>query len=257
MATRSDLHPVAFCISLGIHVGLLFLIPYRQEVAVPPPMRMMVEFSQPAPQTEATTEPQPEVTEPAPEPVPEPVPPKPKPKPKKVEQAPILAAKQSPDAPVVPDTSEVPAVTETPVAEAPEIESVEPVESAVANPAQQQTSQPPSDVAMVTSTAEPQEASEDEAWQGYGQLLYDMVEKGKKYPPIAIRRHLEGRVTISARISMGKLVDVTLIDSSGHKVLDEQALEMVRKAASTLPVKNGLAQKSFTVLVPIDFKLQG
>lgn len=256
MALRSDLHPVAFCISLGIHAGLLFLIPYRQEVEMQPPLRMVVELSPPAPQAETPSEPQPEVAEPAPEPEPEPLPPKPKPKPKKVEAAPVLAAEKAPHVPAVPDVSETPAVTETPIPEIAESKPVEPVESA-SPPVQQQASKPPSDVAMVTATTESQEASDDEAWQGYGQMLYDMVERGKKYPPIAVRRHLEGRVTISARIIKGKVVEVSLIDSSGHKVLDEQALEMVRKAASILPVKNSLAQKSFTVLVPIDFKLQG
>jgi protein TonB len=146
--------------------------------------------------------------------------------------------------------------------EEPEAEPVETVQAAPATPAaapaqeQVATAQPPSSLAI--SGVEPtQEATDSEAWDGYGQMLYDMVERNKKYPQMAIRRHLEGRVIVSARISMGKLVEISLVDSSGHRVLDDQALEMVRRAASTLPVKNGLDKKSFNVLVPIDFKLQG
>ena len=101
------------------------------------------------------------------------------------------------------------------------------------------------------------EVSKEVAWEGYGQLLYEMVGRNKQYPQLAIRRNWEGTVTVSARISMGKVVDISMVDSSGHKVLDEQALKMVKKAVEQLPVQENLAHKSFTVVIPVDFHLDG
>jgi len=254
-APRKELSPVAFAISLALHLGILFIVPFRQEPLPPPPLRMEVQISQvtsaePAP---AQPEPQPEV-EPQP-PQPQPVPEKPKQAKKK--PSPILTAKKPAEAPVMQETFEVPETAEEESAAEP-VEAIEAAPTAPSSePAQQQIATAPPSTSAISGLEQPQEATDSEAWDGYGQMLYDMVERNKKYPQMAIRRHLEGRVTVSARISMGKLVDISLVDSSGHRVLDEQALEMVRKAASTLPIRNGLDKKSFNVLVPIDFKLQG
>lgn len=254
---RTELSPVAFAISLGIHAGLLFVIPFQLEQLPLPPLRMDVQLSQltrPEPEAaQAEVEPQPEVMPELlqPEPVPE------KPELQKKMPSPVLTSKKTDDVPIVQDTFEAPQeIKEKAVAEPVEAVAATPAESSP-EPVQEQVAIAPA--ASGISSIEPttQEATDSEAWDGYGQLLYDIVERNKKYPPMAIRRHLEGRVIVSARISMGKLVDITLVGSSGHRVLDEQALEMVRKAASILPVKNGLAKKSFNVLVPIDFKLQG
>lgn len=252
-ASRTELSPAAFALSLGIHLAILFLVPYQQELLPPPPMRMEVQLSQlksaePVPaQPEVLPEEQPQP--PQPERAPE------KPKVEKKKPSPILTAKKSDEAPVMQETFEVPEpeAEEEPVAEPVETVAAEPS----TEPPQEQVVAAAPPTAAMSSIDQPQEATESEAWDGYGQLLYDMVERNKKYPQKAIRRHLEGRVMVSARISMGKLVHVSLVDSSGHRVLDEQALEMVRKAVSVLPVRKGLDRKSFNVIVPIDFRLQG
>lgn len=100
-----------------------------------------------------------------------------------------------------------------------------------------------------------QAATADEAWNGYGQALYDLVRKYKGYPPIAIRRHWEGQTKVHATFVLGKLVDVVVIGASKHEVLDDKALAMVRKAINQLPVRGRLMRKSFTVTVPVTFAL--
>ena len=82
-----------------------------------------------------------------------------------------------------------------------------------------------------------------------------MVGKNKNYPQIAVRRNWEGQVKVLAKFVLGKLIDVMLVDSSGHEVLDKEALVMLRKAVSQLPVRGNLANKTFTITVPVDFKL--
>ncbi|PCJ29483.1 MAG: hypothetical protein COA90_11480 [Gammaproteobacteria bacterium] len=98
-------------------------------------------------------------------------------------------------------------------------------------------------------------ASNKKASDNYGKSLYDMVGRHKKYPQLAIRRNWQGEVKVVARFSKGKLIEVVLLDSSGHKILDKEALAMLRKAVARLPVQGRLSGKTFNVTVPVDFRL--
>ena len=102
------------------------------------------------------------------------------------------------------------------------------------------------------------EVDRNEAWKGYGQLLYAMVSKNKTYPQQAIRRHLEGIVMVSVRFDKGEMVEINVLgQGSGHTVLDKAAREMLEKAVKEMPVRGNLSNKSFTVVVPVDFRLTG
>ena len=248
---RRDLS-VGLIVSLGLHAAALLLVPYLEQPRPQPQLRLEVELAQVAEaRHEALPQPAPAQSPDMPKSQPHPQPQqKPVPREKSV-TLPILTAQQETTAPddyVAKEILMPSAVENVPPDTAPAELSMEPAESS--------TLREKSVSSAVARHESPEEAGTDEAWQGYGQLLHDMVGKNKKYPQIAIRRSWQGRVTVSARISMGKLIDIVLIDSSGHKVLDEEALAMVRKAVNVLPVKDGLARKSFTVVVPVDFRLE-
>lgn len=98
--------------------------------------------------------------------------------------------------------------------------------------------------------------SDDDAWQGYGQALYALVSKSKKYPAIAVRRHWEGDARILARFVRGELVEVQVLDASGHVPLDDEAVRMVKQAIAQLGMRDSLARKSFKVTIPVSFKLE-
>jgi periplasmic protein TonB len=76
------------------------------------------------------------------------------------------------------------------------------------------------------------------------------------YPGIARSRHWEGLVYLRVYVtSDGHAAEVDVQRSSGHEVLDESALEAVRKWRF-VPAKRGdLAQASW-VTVPIEFELE-
>ena len=244
MQQRNDagdgkLFGLAIAISILLHIGVYYVLPFLQSQAVQPIKRIVVELSMTEQQQ----------TEPPPAPPP-PEQPKKEPTPqqvvkqvkqqKPIEKTPVLTTEAA-DAPsdyVAPDAPAPVAATPTPVAES------KPSTSAAATSNSTSTEQAP--------TAE---ASKDEAWDGYGQALYEMVGKNKNYPQIAIRRNWEGQVKVLAKFILGKLVEVILLDSSGHEVLDKEALTMLRKAVSQLPVRGNLANKTFTITVPVDFKL--
>ena len=70
----------------------------------------------------------------------------------------------------------------------------------------------------------------------------------KIYPAVARENNWEGLVV--ARLVMapnGRIASLTVQKSSGHRVLDQQALEMFRKAASAVQVPPALRGKQFAV----------
>jgi protein TonB len=71
------------------------------------------------------------------------------------------------------------------------------------------------------------------------------------YPPEARRRALQGRVIVAITLSAdGALVALELRESSGHRLLDEAALDACRRAAPFAPP--GVAVR---VVVPVSFRL--
>ncbi|MGP1717341.1 MAG: TonB family protein [Methylophilus sp.] len=99
-------------------------------------------------------------------------------------------------------------------------------------------------------------ASDSDAWGDYGDQLRSLVNKSKQYPAIAVRRHLEGDVTILAQFVRGELVQVSLVDTSKHAPLDEEAVRMVKKAIAQLGTKDSLRSKTFKITIPVSFRLE-
>jgi protein TonB len=94
----------------------------------------------------------------------------------------------------------------------------------------------------------------------YGWLsdtLWRRIEQLKRYPALARSNHWEGKVIVEAVIQDdGTIIDTQIAESSGHAVLDQQALTVL-KQASPLALKHPLGQRRVTILVPISYRLDG
>lgn len=78
---------------------------------------------------------------------------------------------------------------------------------------------------------------------------------GKRYPAIARRRGWEGTVLLKVQLSAeGASEHVAVERSSGHEILDEAAVDMVKKW-KFIPAKRGDTLIASSVKVPIIFKL--
>lgn len=76
------------------------------------------------------------------------------------------------------------------------------------------------------------------------------------YPAIARSRGWQGKVLLRVKVSaQGLSDDVTVEQSSGHEILDEAAIEAVKKWRF-IPAKRGETPVASSVIVPIDFKLR-
>jgi protein TonB len=88
-------------------------------------------------------------------------------------------------------------------------------------------------------------------------ILWGRIEQLKRYPPLAKHNHWEGKVIVEAVIQDdGAIIESQIAESSGHAVLDQQALAVL-KQASPLALKHPLGQRRVTILVPITYRLDG
>jgi len=94
----------------------------------------------------------------------------------------------------------------------------------------------------------------DYAW--LVEALSNRVGQFKKYPFMARTNRWEGLVVLRATInSEGKLVDVAVIESSGHALLDQDAMEVMRKSCP-LHLEHPLGRPQVEIQVPISYKLR-
>ena len=93
--------------------------------------------------------------------------------------------------------------------------------------------------------------------ESYSSLLANAIAKYKQYPKIAQMRGWQGTVIVDLEIDIkGAVISVKIKKSSTYEVLDNEALEMIKKASPFPAPPESLRGKNFNVLVPISFKLE-
>ena len=95
------------------------------------------------------------------------------------------------------------------------------------------------------------------ATNDYSSLLAAAIAKYKQYPKIAQMRGWQGLIIIELQLNpQGTVIYSQIKKSSGYDVLDQEALEMIKRASPFPQPPEALRSKNFTVLVPISFKLE-
>lgn len=235
--------------SIVFHAVLLVTSPKVPEAPPPPPVRFSATLRQaaaprppepaaPAPVQEA---PPPKPVEPPPTAKPTPAPP-PLPKPT-AEKAPAKSAAPAPTpAPAAPSTPAPPAAVadaRPPAPAAPTAEAREPAKAAA--PAAPSSNDP----------------SEAELVNSYQAQLAQVAAKYKRYPNEAMQNNWEGVATVRMRVGVdGKIAAVEVVNSSGHKILDEQASLTINKAKPFVQIPPGLRGREFAASVRVVFNLK-
>ncbi|WP_408885681.1 energy transducer TonB [Komagataeibacter oboediens] len=90
-------------------------------------------------------------------------------------------------------------------------------------------------------------------WQG---ALLAQLEKFKRYPSDAMADHQEGVPTVTFSMDRkGHVLSVTLASSSGHALLDQEAIALPKRA-QPLPIPpDSVAGELITLTVPVEFYL--
>ena len=90
----------------------------------------------------------------------------------------------------------------------------------------------------------------------YTRDLINAIRQHQVYPREALLEKREGDVTAKVTIDdEGEIVDVTLIERSGSRVLDKAASRIIKKAAPFQAIPVELNQKEFVFEVPVSFQL--
>lgn len=90
----------------------------------------------------------------------------------------------------------------------------------------------------------------------YGRELAAAVGARQRYPRLAQLRQWQGTAVLQLELAAaGGLLGIRVLSSSGHEILDRQALDMVREALPLPPLPAALAGRPLTVDVPVVFRL--
>ena len=143
----------------------------------------------------------------------------------------------------------------------PAIESV-PVETAtVQTPAiessvAQQTPRTPIQHASIQNPAVQSMPAAKADYSWLLEALWSRVEQLKRYPYLARTNRWEGLVVLRAVINQdGQLLDLKVAESSGHAVLDQDAMDVMRRSCP-LHLKHPLGKPQVELRVPISYKLR-
>ena len=159
--------------------------------------------------------------------------------------------------------AELPAPLPTPVEPEPVVaKAVEPAAAPVPSP---QPAALPSVASIAPEPASTQaparpsaEALDASLLDAYRLALIDAARRYKRYPVQAMERGWEGRVEIRVVVGENGTIKSALVKrSSRYQILDDQALDMVRRAFNALAqVQPAPRGREFTVDVPVIFELQ-
>ena len=90
----------------------------------------------------------------------------------------------------------------------------------------------------------------------YRLALIAATRRYKRYPAIAMEKGWQGRVEVHMEIGAnGILANASIKSSSGHEILDSQAMDMLKKGKTTVQIPASLRGRAFSVDVPVIFNL--
>ena len=91
----------------------------------------------------------------------------------------------------------------------------------------------------------------------YGALLAQEIAKFKQYPALAKQTRQQGVVILQLEMNnLGKLITAKVYQSSSYELLDNQALDMVKKASPFSQPPMDLHEHDLSILVPVSFRLK-
>jgi periplasmic protein TonB len=228
--------------SIALH-ALVLLGMSRQEAPAPPSRSLLVLTARLAPFAAAPQAP-PQM----------PPPERAQPQPAEPAIRPALTKPLASPAPAAPKTAPAEPVKAAPAATPPG-----PADS-TAQPAAPVQARPLPQAPAATSAAETAAKSGNEADAGtldqYRLALIVATRRYKRYPAIAMEKGWQGRVEVQMVIGAnGMIASASIKTSSGHEILDNQALDMLKKGKTTVSIPVSLRGREFSIVVPVVFNL--
>ncbi len=114
----------------------------------------------------------------------------------------------------------------------------------------------PAPASVASSLLAESEGVDPEGLRHYRLALAREVRRYKRYPAQAIEAGWVGTVELRVSVRSGGIAQTAeLARASGHPVLDEAALEMVRRALPATAIPPALQGQAFAIGLPVVFEL--
>lgn len=98
--------------------------------------------------------------------------------------------------------------------------------------------------------------TKDLRYSSYAGVIKAMLERQWAYPEEAKRNLLEGRLQVLFSLNPeGHLVDLKILESSGHGILDREAMNAVNTAAPFPPFPASVAVAKLNIRATFDYRL--
>jgi protein TonB len=115
----------------------------------------------------------------------------------------------------------------------------------------------PAQPAPAPSAPAPPPAIDPRIRSDYAQRINEAAERDKVYPRVAIDNNWQGAVDLVMAIgSDGRIASLRVTKSSGHRVLDDQALEMFARARPRVRMPAALRGREFELELRAVFRLE-
>ncbi|MGH8706924.1 MAG: energy transducer TonB, partial [Burkholderiales bacterium] len=125
-------------------------------------------------------------------------------------------------------------------------------------PAVEPPLQPAPVVQIAPAAPPPPPALDPRIRSDYAQRINAAAERYKVYPRVAIDNNWRGEVELLMVIAAdGRIASLRVTKSSGHRVLDDQALEMFARAKPAVRVPAALRGREFELELRAVFRLEG
>ncbi len=109
-----------------------------------------------------------------------------------------------------------------------------------------------------STVEEAETVSEDKTVNHMLGLIRHSIQEHFVYPPFAQRQGWEGEVLVALQLSAeGEIRDIRVIRSSGYRVLDEDALLILRRIGSIPNARAWLHGQRYSAQIPIIYRLTG
>lgn len=116
--------------------------------------------------------------------------------------------------------------------------------------------QAPAGSPATDAAAKPGNEADKGTLEQYRMALIVATRRYKRYPAIAMEKGWQGRVEVHMVIGANGMIASALIKTgSGHDILDNQALDMLKKGKTTVPIPASLRGREFSIDVPVIFNL--
>ncbi|MDR3154735.1 MAG: energy transducer TonB [Deltaproteobacteria bacterium] len=96
-----------------------------------------------------------------------------------------------------------------------------------------------------------------DAREAYKTKVRRKLERNKKYPPSAMREHLQGIATVRFTINRsGTVTNYSLVKGSGHGILDDEVMALIRRVTPFPEFPAEIPEPTMTLTAPIQFRIR-